>query len=137
DVVAAAGSLRITSPLGRTGLVARLRIVAQITAPPSVTLSPVHFFVDGVSVGSVDNGPPFAVDWVDENPFEPREIVVQTLESTGHVLRDAVVLPAYAVEARANLTGILMQTSVYDAKTGRLVSSLAGSDFAIHEDGVP
>src|SRR4030095_10215678 len=89
---ASVGTLRITSPLGRTGLVTRVRMVAQIAVPPDVHLSTVDFFVDGEKVGVVTNGPPYAVDWTDENPFERREIVVQASDAAGHVLRDSVVV---------------------------------------------
>ena len=57
-----APSLRITSPLGRTGLVTTVHIVAQITVPPGFVLSPVQFYVEGKLVGTVDDGPPYAVD---------------------------------------------------------------------------
>src|SRR5262245_18335791 len=67
-------SIRITSPLGRTCVVTRVRIVAQIHIPPGHTLSPVSFFVDGTLVGTTDAAPYSAVDWIDENPFERREI---------------------------------------------------------------
>ena len=51
-------SLRITSPLGRTGTATKVRIVAQVTLASGVTLSPLDFYVDGVKVGTVDSGPP-------------------------------------------------------------------------------
>jgi VWFA-related protein len=130
-----ASGIRITSPLGRTGLVTRVRIVAQIALPPNVTLSPVGFFVDGVQVGTVTSGPPYAVDWTDDNPFEKREIMVQAADSTGRTLRDTVVLPPYEVVERAEVTGILLEASVYD-KRGDFVSTLAPTDFIVYEDGV-
>ena len=40
-------SVRITSPLGRTGVPGTVRIVAQIQAMPGTALQPVQFFVDG------------------------------------------------------------------------------------------
>src|SRR5713101_5304351 len=80
-----ADSIRITSPLGGTGLVTKVRIVVQLTVSPGVTLSPVGFFVDSVEVGTVNTGPPYSVDWVDDNPFEQREITVQAAESTGRI----------------------------------------------------
>jgi VWFA-related protein len=132
---AAAGSLRITSPLGRTGLVTKVRIVAQITVPEGSVLSPVQFYVDGTPVGTVASGPPYAVDWIDSDPFQRREIVVQATESSGAVLRDTVVLTPYEVSEHADVTGILLETSVYDAK-GRFVSDLDPSSFKVFEDGV-
>lgn len=132
---AATGGLRITSPLGRTGLVTKVRIVAQITVPEGSSLSPVQFFVDGTPVGTVESGPPYAVDWVDDDPFQRREIVVQASDSAGNVLRDSVVLSPYEVSEHADVTGILLETSVYDGK-GRFVSDLEPSTFRVLEDGV-
>ena len=60
-----ASALTITSPQGRTGAVMRVRIVAQVALAPGLTLSPVNFYVDGTLVGTVTNGPPFAVEWVE------------------------------------------------------------------------
>ena len=128
-------SLRITSPLGRTGTAAKIRIVAQVALPPGVTLSALDFYVDGVKVGTVESGPPYAVDWVDENPLERREIVVQANDSAGHVLKDTVVLPAYEVVEKTGVTGVLLETSVYD-KTGRFVSSLDPGALSVAENGV-
>ena len=129
-------SIRITSPLGRTGLVTRLRIVAQVSVPPGTTLSPVSFFVDGQLVGTVEAGPPYAVDWTDQNPFEPREILVQAADSAGRTIRDEVTLPAYEVTDRTEVRSILLETGVYDKKSGQLVSHLGPPDFRVRENGV-
>jgi len=128
--------IHITSPLGRTGLATTIRIVAQIDIPPGVSLSPVEFFVDGELVGTVRNGPPYAVGWADKNPLEPREIVVQASASNGHVLKDTVHLPAYELTEKTEVTGILLETGVYD-KANRWASDLAPSAFTVREDGVP
>src|SRR3989337_4073036 len=71
----AALSVRITSPLGRTGVPGTVRIVAQIQAMPGTALQPVQFFVDGTLLSTVSDGPPYAAEWVDGNPFDPREIM--------------------------------------------------------------
>lgn len=128
--------LTITSPRGRTGLVTRVRIVAQVALEPGAVLSPVEFFVDGARVGTVQEGPPFAVEWLDENPFERRDITVQAAVSSGDVLRDTVSLPPFEVVEKSEVTGVLLETSVYDAG-GRFVSDLPGSAFTVAEDGVP
>lgn len=128
-------SLHITSPLGRTGLVLRVRIVAQIVVAGDARLSPVEFFVDGARVGTVTNGPPYAVEWLDDNPFEKREITVKASDSGGAVLSDTVLLPPYEVVEKAQVTGVLLETSVYD-KSGRYVSDLPGAAFAVSEDEV-
>jgi Ca-activated chloride channel family protein len=128
-------SLRITSPLGRTGLVTTVHIVAQISIPPGTALSPVQFFVDGKSVGSVDDGPPYAVTWTDDNPFEKREIQVQATASNGAVLSDSIVLPPYEVAERAQVTGVLLETSVYD-RSGHFAAAFDTSAFTVLENGV-
>src|SRR6185436_13813883 len=69
-------SVKITSPLGRMGTSGKVRIVAQIQAPPETTLKPVRFYVDKVLLGVDDDGPPYAVEWLDENPYDRREISV-------------------------------------------------------------
>src|SRR5262249_9562323 len=45
-------SVKITSPLGRTGTSGTLRIVAQVVAPPSTVVKEVRFFVDGKLLGT-------------------------------------------------------------------------------------
>ena len=68
-------AVRITSPLGRTGLAGPIRLVAQVQQHDNVRLKPVKFYIDDTLFGEAESGPPFALEWVDENPFEPREIV--------------------------------------------------------------
>ena len=127
-------SLRITSPLGRTALGGRVRIVAQIRVPPGTTISPVQFYVDGALVGTAAQ-PPFAVDWIDENPFEAREIVVQAGDSAGRTARDVVHLQPFQVTDTVEVRSILLDAAVYDRR-GKSISTLERSDFRILEDGV-
>jgi len=131
----AGSTLQITSPLGRTGLVMRVRIVAQIVVGKNVQLSPVDFYVDDQRVGTVSNGPPWAVEWVDDNPFEKRAITVRATESTGATLSDSVTLPPFEVVEKTEVTGVLLETSVYD-KSGHYVSDLPGTAFTVLEDDV-
>ena len=51
---------------------------------PSATLDPVRFYVDGTLFKTDDDGPPYAVEWTDENPFERRELAVEVDDSEGH-----------------------------------------------------
>ena len=74
-------SVRITSPVGRIGTPGTIRIVAQVRTGPTATIQPLRFFVDGVLVGTAETGPPYAVPWVDDNPFLRHEIVVQAYDS--------------------------------------------------------
>jgi VWFA-related protein len=131
----AAASLRITSPLGRTGLTGKIRIVAQLHAPPDTVLSPVQFYVDGVLVGTSTSGPPFAVDWDDADPLAAREIVAQATDGAGDVLKDTVHLPPFEAVFHRGTASVLVDTSVYDAK-GRFAPDLEPSVFHLSENGV-
>jgi VWFA-related protein len=127
--------VRITSPLGRTGGIGAVRIVAQIQCPSDSVLRPVRFYVDGTLFKTDDDGPPYAVDWVDENPFERRELTVEVEDNLGHKGRDSVVLDAFEVTEISEVASVLLEAGVYD-RTGRFVTGLAAKDFAVREDGV-
>jgi VWFA-related protein len=131
--------LRITSPLGRTGAPATVRIVAQIQWPAERESHQhpfqVRFLVDGNLIGTVDSGPPYAVTWTDENPFEPREIAVEA-EMDGAVARDKVSLPAYEIADETEVASILVDAGVYD-QAGHAVSTLDQSAFGVSENGTP
>ena len=129
-------TIRITSPLGRTGVVTRVRIVAQVEVPAGQVLSSVSFYVDGMLVGMAEPGHYSAVDWVDENPFEKREILVRASDASGRVIEDTIVLPPFEVAYQTDVTSILLEAGVYD-KAGRFISGLNASSFAVREDGVP
>ncbi len=128
-------AIRITSPLGRTGVVTRLRIVAQVTIPAGQAISTVSFYVDGALIGTAPAGPYSAVDWLDQNPFERREIIVEAADAAGRVLKDTVVLPPFEVTDKTEVTSILLETGVYD-KAGRFISSLDPGVFAVRENDV-
>lgn len=136
DAEHSGSSLRITSPLGRTGTITRIRIVAQITVPPGTVLSPVDFYVDGEKVGTVESGPPYAVDWTDDNPLLRREIAVHAIDGNGTLFRDTVVLPPWEVSEETEVAGVLLETSVFDER-GRAISELPADAFSVSEDDVP
>ena len=129
-------SLQITSPLGRTGLTGKIRIVAQLHAPPDTVLSPVQFYVDGVLVGSTTSGPPYAVDWDDTDPLAAREIVAQATDGAGEVLKDTVHLPPFEAVFHRGTASVLVEASVYDAK-GRFAPDLEPAVFHLRENDVP
>jgi Ca-activated chloride channel family protein len=129
-------SVKITSPLGRMGTSGKVRIVAQIHAGPGTTLKPIRFYVDNVLLGVDDDGPPYAVEWFDENPYERREISVEVEDDLGHVVRDSVELKPFEIVEVTGVSRVLLEASVYD-KAGRFVSSLPRSSFTVTEDGVP
>jgi VWFA-related protein len=128
-------TVRITSPLGRIGAFTNLRIVAQVHNVEAA-LQPIRFFVDGKLYKTDEDGPPYAVEWVDENPFERRELSVEVEDSAGRIARDSVVLPAFDVVETADVSSVLLEAGVYDSK-GRFVTNLPASSFSVLEDGVP
>jgi VWFA-related protein len=132
----AAATLRITSPLGRIGQPGTVRIVAQIQDAAGVTPGAVEFYVDGKLVGRAASGPPYAVDWIDENPYEARDISAEAIDSAGRVLRDTVHLRPLEVVEQSTVSRVLLEASVQD-KEGRFVSGLTAANFQLQEDGVP
>jgi len=126
----------ITSPLGRTGLAGPIRIVARVKAQAGVALSLVRFYVDGEPVGDDKDGPPYAVEWTDDNPFVPREIVVDVQDMAGNTARDTVNLQPLEVIDEAHVSAVLLEPAVVD-KEGRPVNGLELADFQVYEDGVP
>ena len=118
--------------MGEPGTV---RIVGQVRAGAGRSVSAVRFSVDGTLLGTVTSGPPYAVEWTDDNPFQRREIVVEAEDSEGEVSRDRIVLDPYVVTELAEITSVLVEAGVYD-KQGRMVRGLSAPDFMLEEDGV-
>jgi VWFA-related protein len=129
-------SVRITSPLGRTGTPGSIRIVAQIQTEQGVGLGPVQFFIDGRLFSTDSDGAPYAVEWTDENPFEPREISVAVTDSLGREVRDRVLLEPFEIIDESQVMSVLVEASVQD-KTGHFIKSLPASAFTLLENGVP
>jgi VWFA-related protein len=128
-------TIEITSPLGRTGISGPVRIVARITSPSQAALSKVEFFVDGKLVGEDTDGPPYAVEWLDENPFEAREITAQVADSSGNVAKDTVQLKPLQINQQTQVSGVLVEPLVLDQKN-HTVKGLTGADFSVYEDNV-
>jgi VWFA-related protein len=129
-------SIRITSPLGRTGLTGPIRIVAQIQHGSGISLEPVKFYVDDKLVGEDSDGPPYAVEWADANPYEARDIVVEVSDKDGNVARDEIRLDPLTITDVTRVSSVLLETTVQD-KNGRYVGGLDAHDFVVEEDGVP
>src|SRR5918993_2503684 len=129
-------SIRITSPLGRTGTAGVVRIVAQVQAADDVTLNPVRILVDNVLLGEVSDGPPWALEWSDENPFEPREIAAEVSDALGRTARDVVLLKPFEVIEKSEVSSVILETTVQD-RFGRFVTGLSPSTFSVLEDDIP
>jgi VWFA-related protein len=130
-----ATTIRITSPLGRTGVPGVIRVVAQVQTPIDGGVLPVRFFVDNASIGVDQDGPPYAVEWTDENPYEAREIRVDAEPAPGVVVSDRVTLPPLEILEETSVSSVLVEATVQD-KEGRYISWLEKGDFSIAEDGV-
>jgi VWFA-related protein len=131
-----ATTVRITSPLGRSGVPGSIRIVAQIHAESGAALGPVRFFIDGQLYRTDEDGAPYVVEWTDENPFERREISVSVADALGREVRDSVVLEPFEITEETDVTSVMVEASVQD-KQGRFVKSLKQDVFSVLEDGVP
>jgi Ca-activated chloride channel homolog len=129
-------AVRITSPLGRTGIHGPIRIVAQIQHQAGTQLQPVKFFVDRKLHGETSEGPPYAVEWTDENPYEGREISVEVCNENGTCARDVVNLEPLVLLEKAEVSSVLVEASVF-TKDGKSISGLQTSDFTLLEDDVP
>jgi Ca-activated chloride channel homolog len=127
-------TVRITSPLGRTGEAGTIRIVAQVVAPTPV--QSVRFFVNQKAVGEDHDGPVYAVEWTDANPFEPTEIAAEVVDADGHTARDVVALPAFEFVETAQVSSVLLEATVQD-RVGRYVDGLRPEAFSLEESGVP
>ena len=136
NLAALAGPLavRITSPLGRTGATGAVRIVAQVNGSSNVTA--VRFYVDGVMLGESKKGPPWGIDWTDENPFEKREIRVDASDAAGHAATDVVTLKPLELVDHTEVSSVYVETSVQD-RTGRFVTGMTQGGFTLYEDDVP
>ncbi len=129
-------TVRITSPLGRTGVPGVIRVVAQVQTNKNGGVVPVRFFVDGAPIGQDVDGPPYVVEWEDANPYEAREIRVDVEDGRGGIISDRVALPALEVIEETSVSSVLIEATVLD-EDGKYVSTLGVADFRLTEDGVP
>jgi len=129
-------SVRITSPLGRTGIHGPIRLVAQVQHAPQTHLLPIKFFVDQKLHGEAKEGPPYAVEWTDENPYEAREISVEACDDNGACARDMVKLEPLVVIEEAEVSSVLVEAAVF-SKDGKSISGLNTADFTLLEDDTP
>src|SRR4051794_40991085 len=126
-------SVRITSPLGRTGLPGAIRIVAQVSHVPNVALHSVKFYVNDVLAGEHRGEPPYAVEWTDANPFEPTRIRVDATDALGNTASDAIDLAPFEIVETTGASRVLLEATVKD-KADRFVNSLGAASFRVFED---
>ncbi len=129
-------TIRITSPLGRTGLPGTIRIVARLDGPAKRVPTQVDFLVDQVLLASDADGPPYEALWSDENPFERRELTVRAVFDDGVGLTDTVVLNPMTVTEAAEVNSVALETSVLTPK-GQFVRGLTMGAFHVFENDEP
>ena len=128
-------TVHITSPLGRTGIPGTIRIVARIRTPKDHEVMLARFFVDDFLVGEVTDGPPYAVPWVDENPFDPSHIKVEAFDTKGETASDTITLDPLELVDTAEVASVLLEASVADFD-GRSVVGLSKDDFVLTENTI-
>ena len=126
-----AASIQITSPTGRSGLPGRVRIVARVTTVADAYPA-VRFYVGDELLATDTDGPPYAVEWTDENPFEARRIRVEMTDGET-VIEDHVDLKPFEVVEATEVLSINVDASVRDAK-GRYAANLTAADFLLFEN---
>ena len=127
-------TLRITSPIGRTGIPGTIRIVARLDGQLPESMPRVEFYVDKLHLAD-DDGPPYEALWTDDNPFERRELFVRAELPSGVVLTHSLVLNPLTVDEAVNVNSVPLEASVTDVR-GRFVRELTKTDFEVLEDGV-
>jgi VWFA-related protein len=106
-----------------------------VLAPDGAVVKSVKFFVDRKLHGETAEGPPFAVEWTDENPYEPREIAAEACDAAGVCARDVVKLDAMMLIEEAEVSSVLVEASVYNAD-GKAINGLEKEQFTLFEDDV-
>jgi VWFA-related protein len=129
-------TIRITSPLGRTGVPGVVRVVAQVVTPVPDGIVPVRFFVDDTLLGEDHDGPPYVAEWEDLNPYEPRVIRAEVDDGKGGIVEDRVSLASLELIEEAFVASVLVEATVTD-DAGRYISDLTPDRFALYEDGQP
>jgi VWFA-related protein len=92
--------------------------------------------IDGQLFQTDTDGAPYAVEWVDENPFERREITVAVQDALGRESADRVVLEPFEILEETQVRSVLVEAAVQDSQ-GRFVKSIRPDGFHLLEDGVP
>jgi VWFA-related protein len=128
-------SIRITSPLGRSGLPGRVRIVARVSG---LAASPreVRFYVGTALLATDVDGAPYVAEWTDDNPFELRRIRVELEDAAGRVVSDAVDLQPFELVEATEVLSVSVDAAVRDAQ-GRYPGHLVKEDFTLFEDESP
>ena len=127
-------SIRITSPLGRTGLPGTIRIVARFDGPSQPRN--VQFYVDKLFLSADTDGPPYDALWSDENPFEARELMVEAELSSGAMIRDTMRLKPLEVEEATSVSSVSVDAVVFDRAGNKYHGRVAAIAEGAREGGL-
>ena len=128
--------VRITSPLGRTGTPGAVRIVARVEHAGDAAIQGVKFFVDGTARRRrTPTARVYAVEWIDDNPFEPTVITVEVADAKGRT-RDRPRRPGRLRLRRAGRgdRACWSRRPCTTRRAGRSPAS-ASRGFVLEEDG--
>ena len=96
----------------------------------------VRFYVNDALVGEDAEGPPYAVEWTDANPFEQTRIRVEATDALGTLVSDAIELEPFEIVENTGVSSVLIEATVVD-KTDRFVGSLDAASFRVAENDEP
>jgi Ca-activated chloride channel homolog len=130
-------TVQITSPLGRSGLPGKVRIVARVTSPIDtvpVAPRPVRFFVNDKLISTDTDGPPYSAEWEDENPFDACKLAAEVDDPIAGIVRDEVELKALEVVEQTGITSVGLEATIQDSQ-GHYLGGLDASQFTLRENG--
>ena len=130
-------TVHITSPLGRSGLPGKVRIVARIASPAESAPIParaVRFFVNDKLIATQTDGPPYSAEWEDENPFEACKLAVEVDDPVAGVVRDEVDLKPMELVEQSGVTSVGLEATVQDPQ-GHYIGGLDAAQFTLRENG--
>ena len=87
-------------------------------------------------VGADQVGPTYAVEWIDDNPFEPTRIRVDASDALGNTASAAIDLAPFEIVETAGVSRVLLEATVMD-KAGRSVRDLDAASFRVLENDAP
>ena len=86
--------------------------------------------------GETKEGPPFAVEWTDENPYEGREISVEVCDRMGSACAMSSASSHTCCWRKPRFRACWSRRR-YSRKDGKSISGLQTGDFTLLEDDVP
>jgi hypothetical protein len=101
-----AATVRLTSPLGRTGVSGTLRIVAQVVTAAPGGVAAGAFLRRRQAARRRPRWPPYFVEWNDENPTR-RGTFVSKVDDAGGVILDKVRLEPLELNEETQVASVL------------------------------